>query len=101
MAQNAGGKFASPVRLEPDGPNRWSGQVVPFPMASAPGEKAVYCSSNPNLALGVVGRATGEFPLDTFDRLLGDDPKAPVVPREDYVSPYGRSEVSGPVSPPK
>jgi CubicO group peptidase (beta-lactamase class C family) len=41
------------------------------PMASAPGEKAVYCSSNPNLALGVVSRATGEFPLDIFDRLLG------------------------------
>jgi CubicO group peptidase (beta-lactamase class C family) len=41
------------------------------PMASMPGEKAVYCSSNPNLALGVVGRATGESPLDTFDRLIG------------------------------
>ena len=40
-------------------------------MASEPGEKAVYCSINPNLALGVVGRATGESPLDTFDRLLG------------------------------
>jgi len=40
-------------------------------MAWAPGEKAVYCSGNPNLALGVVGRATGEFPLATFDRLLG------------------------------
>ena len=41
------------------------------PMASAPGEKAVYCSSNPNLALGVLSRATGESPLATFDRLLG------------------------------
>ncbi len=46
--------------------------TLKVPMASAPGEKAVYCSSNPNLALGVVGRATGEFPLDTFDRLLGE-----------------------------
>ncbi|HEX6863345.1 MAG TPA: serine hydrolase [Thermoanaerobaculia bacterium] len=45
--------------------------TLKVPMASAPGEKAVYCSSNPNLALGVVGRATGEFPLATFDRLLG------------------------------
>lgn len=45
--------------------------TLKVPMASAPGEKAVYCSSNPNLALGVLGRATGEFPLDTFDRLLG------------------------------
>lgn len=40
------------------------------PMASDPGEKAVYCSANPNLALGVLARATGESPLATFDRLL-------------------------------
>jgi CubicO group peptidase (beta-lactamase class C family) len=40
-------------------------------MATAPGERAVYCSINGNLALGVVGRATGEWPLDTFDRLVG------------------------------
>jgi CubicO group peptidase (beta-lactamase class C family) len=45
--------------------------TLKVPMAWAPGEKAVYCSANPNLALGVVGRATGEFPLDAFDRLLG------------------------------
>jgi CubicO group peptidase (beta-lactamase class C family) len=45
--------------------------TLKVPMASAPGEKSVYCSINPNLALGVVGRATGESPLDTFDRLLG------------------------------
>lgn len=45
--------------------------TLKVPMASAPGEKAVYCSGNPNLALGVVGRAAGEFPLATFDRLLG------------------------------
>jgi CubicO group peptidase (beta-lactamase class C family) len=42
-----------------------------LPMASAPGEQAVYCSTNPNLALGVLSRATGESPLHTFDRLLG------------------------------
>jgi hypothetical protein len=29
----------------------------------------------------------------------GDDKSAPVIPREDYASPYGRSPVSGPVSP--
>jgi CubicO group peptidase (beta-lactamase class C family) len=44
--------------------------TLKVPMESAPGEKAVYCSINPNLALGVVGRATGESPLDLFDRLL-------------------------------
>ncbi len=41
-----------------------------LPMASRPGEKAIYCSTNPNLALGVLGRATGESPLYTFDRLV-------------------------------
>lgn len=41
------------------------------PMAFAPGEKAIYCSANPNLALGVLSRATGESPLATFERLLG------------------------------
>lgn len=42
-----------------------------LPMDRKPGEKAVYCSGDPNLALGMVGRATGEFPLYTFDRLIG------------------------------
>lgn len=41
------------------------------PMATPPGENAVYCSSNPNLALGVVGRATKEMPVYSFDRLIG------------------------------
>ena len=41
-----------------------------LPMASRPGEKAVYCSTNPNLALGVLQRASGESPLYTFDRLI-------------------------------
>jgi CubicO group peptidase (beta-lactamase class C family) len=49
--------------------------TLAVPMASAPGEKAVYCSSNPNLALGLVGRATGESPMYAFDRLLGDPMK--------------------------
>ena len=40
------------------------------PMAFAPGDTAIYCSANPNLALGLLSRATGESPLDTFDRLL-------------------------------
>ncbi len=45
--------------------------TLKVPMAAAPGEEAVYCSANPNLALGMVSRATGESPMDTFDRLLG------------------------------
>lgn len=42
-----------------------------LPMDRKPGEKGVYCSGDPNLALGMVGRATGEDPLYIFDRLLG------------------------------
>jgi CubicO group peptidase (beta-lactamase class C family) len=41
------------------------------PMATPPGENAVYCSASPNLALGMVGRATGENPISVFDRLVG------------------------------
>ena len=44
--------------------------ALQLPMITAPGEQAVYCSINPNLALGVLGRATGESPYDLFDRLL-------------------------------
>ena len=54
------------------------------PMASRPGEKAVYCSANPNLALGVMGRATGESPLD---HLRSADRGAD----EDHAATAGRS----------
>lgn len=41
-----------------------------LPMAYPPGEKSIYCSINPNLALGMVSRVTGESPMYTFDRLI-------------------------------
>jgi len=41
-----------------------------LPMATAPGERAVYCSIQPNLALGMLGRAAGESPFYLFDRLV-------------------------------
>lgn len=41
------------------------------PMDRKPGEKPVYCSGDPNLALGTVGSSAGEDPLYLFDRLLG------------------------------
>jgi CubicO group peptidase (beta-lactamase class C family) len=44
--------------------------MLAVPMVTAPGEKAVYCSGNSNLALGVLGRAMGESPLDAFERLV-------------------------------
>ncbi|HJQ98797.1 MAG TPA: serine hydrolase [Candidatus Polarisedimenticolaceae bacterium] len=40
------------------------------PQATPPGDKSVYCSMQPNLALGMVGRATKDFPLVAFDRLV-------------------------------
>ena len=65
--------------------------TLKVPMASAPGEKAVYCSINPNLALGVMSRATGESPLDTFDRLVGAPMKinAYAWPLDPAGHPYG------------
>ena len=41
-----------------------------LPMARNPGERAFYCSAGANLALGVIGRATGESPVELFDRLV-------------------------------
>jgi len=40
------------------------------PMAYRPDTTSMYCSTNPNLALGMVGEASGESPLDVFDRLV-------------------------------
>lgn len=41
-----------------------------LPLDRQPGEKGVYCSIDPNLALGVVNGATRESVLVTFDRLV-------------------------------
>ena len=41
-----------------------------IPFDRTPGERAVYCSADPNLALGMVGRAAGENPLYLFERLV-------------------------------
>lgn len=43
-----------------------------LPLDREPGAKGVYCSIDPNLALGVLGRATGESPLDIYDRLVAE-----------------------------
>lgn len=40
------------------------------PMAYAPDSVSLYCSTNPNLALGMVSQASGQFPLFLFDRLV-------------------------------
>jgi CubicO group peptidase (beta-lactamase class C family) len=57
----------------------WNQEAVPdfyrytmdVPMATPPGENAVYCSASANLALGMVGRTMGENPMSIFDRLVG------------------------------
>lgn len=43
-----------------------------LPLDREPGAKGVYCSIDPNLALGVLSRTTGESPLDLYDRLVGE-----------------------------
>ena len=48
----------------------WVRYTLDVPLATPPGEKAVYCSAMSNLALAMVGRATGESPLAVFDRLV-------------------------------
>jgi CubicO group peptidase (beta-lactamase class C family) len=42
------------------------------PLDRTPGEQAVYCSGDPNLAIGVLSRVTGEHPMDLFDRLIAE-----------------------------
>lgn len=51
---------------EPD----WLRFTLRVPLATPPGENSVYCSISPNLALGMLARATGESPVHTFDRLV-------------------------------
>jgi len=44
--------------------------TLAVPQATPPGENSVYCSASPNLALGMLGAATHETPLWSFDRLV-------------------------------
>lgn len=76
---------------EPD----WHRFTLALPMATVPGEKAVYCSINPNLALGMVAHATGEDPMYTFDRLLGRPLKIARYgwPLDPVGHPYGGGSV--------
>lgn len=46
--------------------------TLKVPLDRVPGEKAVYCSGDANLALAMLGTATGEQPAVLFDRLLGE-----------------------------
>jgi CubicO group peptidase (beta-lactamase class C family) len=50
-------------------PNYWRFYMA-LPMDRMPGERSIYCSGDPNLAIGVLTHATGEQAMDLFDRLL-------------------------------
>jgi CubicO group peptidase (beta-lactamase class C family) len=62
-----------------------------LPLDRQPGEKGVYCSIDPNLALGVMSRASGEPAMDAFDRLLGEPLKISTYgwPLSPAKQPYG------------
>ena len=51
---------------EPD----WYRYALRLPMSDAPGEKPVYCSTNPNLLGAVLARAAGAPQPELFDRLV-------------------------------
>ena len=51
---------------EPD----WYRYTLRLPMADAPGTKAVYCSTNPNLLGAVIAKAAGAPLPELFDRLI-------------------------------
>ena len=55
-------------RQEPD----WYRYTLAVPMATPPGERAVYCSCQPNVALGMLGRAAGESAVTAFDRWVAE-----------------------------
>jgi len=65
--------------------------ILKVPLATPPGENAVYCSTSPNLALGMVGRATKEFPIYSFDRLIAGPMKIGnyAWPLDPAGNPYG------------
>lgn len=69
--------------------------TMKVPMATPPGENSVYCSASPNLALGMLGRATGELPIYTFDRLVAGPMKIRryAWPTDPAGNPYGGGSV--------
>jgi CubicO group peptidase (beta-lactamase class C family) len=77
-----------------DEPDSWR-FYLSMPMDREPGERAIYCSGDSNLAIGVLTHATGEHAMDLFDRLLG---KPLGIPRHAWfltrsLQPYGGGSV--------
>ena len=53
------------------GITNWWAYTLSVPLVSAPGDKVFYCSTEPNLAGGMLAKVSGESLLSLFDRLLG------------------------------
>lgn len=49
----------------------WYAYTLAAPLVSAPGEKVFYCSTEPNLAAGMLAKIAGEPLPELFDRLIG------------------------------
>ena len=56
--------------MEDRGVQDWYGYTLSVPLISAPGEKIFYCSTEPNLAGGVLATVAHESQLSLFERLL-------------------------------
>lgn len=71
-------------------PDYWHYSLA-VPMAMRPDSASIYCSMNPNLALGVLARATGEWPVVTFDRLVARPMRIATYawPLDPAGNPYG------------
>jgi CubicO group peptidase (beta-lactamase class C family) len=65
--------------------------TLQLPLASPPGERAVYCSMQANLALGMAGRAAKDSPLHLFDRLIAQPMQLGTYawPLDPAGNPYG------------
>ncbi len=56
--------------MEDRGVQDWYGYTLNVPLISAPGEKIFYCSTEPNLAGGMLAKVAHESQLSLFERLL-------------------------------
>ena len=56
--------------MEGRGVQDWYGYTLSVPLISAPGEKIFYCSTEPNLAGGILAKVAHESQLSLFERLL-------------------------------
>ena len=57
-------------QMDDRGVTDWYRYTLAVPLTSAPGEKIFYCSTEPNLAGGMLAKVAGESQLSLFDRLL-------------------------------